>query len=79
MSVASLSQHQHYLFNGVLDCGERPYKHNRIVGGQNADVGEWPWQVSLHYMANGHTCGASIISNKWLLSAAHCFTSTEPS
>ncbi|KAG1951968.1 suppressor of tumorigenicity 14 protein homolog isoform X1 [Pimephales promelas] len=55
------------------DCGVRPYKHNRIVGGKNADVGEWPWQVSLHFKTNGHTCGASIISNKWLLCAAHCF------
>uniref|UniRef100_A0A672M5I0 Suppressor of tumorigenicity 14 protein homolog n=1 Tax=Sinocyclocheilus grahami TaxID=75366 RepID=A0A672M5I0_SINGR len=55
------------------DCGVRPYKHNRIVGGQNADVGEWPWQVSLHFKTSGNVCGASIISNKWLLSAAHCF------
>ncbi|MBN3295596.1 ST14 protein, partial [Amia calva] len=60
------------------DCGVRPYKHNRIVGGVNADVGEWPWQVSLHFSTMNHVCGASILSSTWLLSAAHCFKSAQP-
>ncbi|XP_030264304.1 ST14 transmembrane serine protease matriptase a [Sparus aurata] len=54
------------------DCGRSMFKTSRIVGGQDAEAGEFPWQVSLHVKSIGHVCGASLISPKWLVTAAHC-------
>ncbi|XP_065165207.1 uncharacterized protein [Atheta coriaria] len=58
-----------------LECGVRPQlgkKNARIVGGGNAGLGAWPWQAAL-YKEGEFQCGGTLISERWILSAGHCF------
>ncbi|KAF6084242.1 hypothetical protein HJG60_008523 [Phyllostomus discolor] len=52
-------------------CG-RPVVDWRIFGGSGAPDQQWPWQASLQFHGK-HICGAALIDNFWVISAAHCF------
>ncbi|XP_006825091.1 suppressor of tumorigenicity 14 protein homolog [Saccoglossus kowalevskii] len=49
-----------------------PNSNQRIVGGVEADIGSWPWQISLEHNDYGHICGGTIINTEWIVTAAHC-------
>ncbi|KAJ8667871.1 hypothetical protein QAD02_009534 [Eretmocerus hayati] len=43
----------------------------RIVGGYPTTIDRHPYQVSLRYKGR-HRCGGAIISDEWIITAAHC-------
>ncbi|XP_018319741.1 chymotrypsin-1-like [Agrilus planipennis] len=43
----------------------------RIVNGEDTKTGQFPFMVSVKYRGS-HNCGGTIISSKWILTAAHC-------
>ncbi|XP_045886912.1 coagulation factor IXa [Micropterus dolomieu] len=56
----------------------RPFK--RIVGGVVVIPGEIPWQVALIQHPSGHLfCGGSILSERWVITAAHCLVEAQGS
>lgn len=42
----------------------------RVVGGDDANDGDWPWIVAVS--AGGYFCGGALISESTVLTAAHC-------
>ncbi|MEE6512245.1 hypothetical protein FKM82_019180 [Ascaphus truei] len=71
-------------------CGEDPsetfrevdndyiFDDHRIVGGMLCKLGHCPWQVLIYTARGQDFCGGSLISSRWVLSAAHCFEDIRP-
>merc|ERR1719187_510053 len=48
---------------------------DRIVGGEDAAYGEFPWIVSLRHkglFGRTHFCGGTVYTSEWVITAAHC-------
>ena len=53
-------------------CG-RPNRGSKIVGGENVERNEYPWQVRLAISGCGEACcGGSVLTRDKILTAAHC-------
>merc|ERR1712215_166597 len=74
-----------YEVPGNCQCGRMPTGNQEsgdyIINGQQADKNEYPWMALVQVaVTNGiMDCGGSLISNKWMLTAAHCTNGSKAS
>ncbi|CAN8015186.1 unnamed protein product [Ixodes persulcatus] len=64
------------VFSTTGRCGRRHLKNTvseRIINGTEADLGDWPWMVGLYTRNDTFRCGGVLISDQFVLTAAHCF------
>jgi len=61
------------LLNSVTNCGNKG--NPKVSGGKTARPGDFPWVALLKYKINDprpFRCGGSLISERHILTAAHC-------
>ncbi|XP_071794314.1 trypsin-like [Asterias amurensis] len=58
---------------GDNGCGTRRSDETtqRIVGGDDAAHGAWPWYAQLYFRGE-FNCGGTLLDNKYIITAAHC-------
>lgn len=60
-------------FHPFIQADSVSDRYIEIIGGSNAALGEFPFMVGVVSDADGLFCGGSLISDRAVLTAAHCF------
>lgn len=60
-------------------CGVAVMRKTKITGGRKTEMGEFPWMAALKSVSERKViCGGVLITDRHILTAAHCVTAFKP-
>lgn len=80
-TVVDFRKHVNWPSKAQENCGET--NMDRIIGGEFAKLGQYPWLVQLVFQDVNNTkryqidCGGSLITDSHVISAAHCINTDQ--
>ncbi|XP_026735241.1 CLIP domain-containing serine protease 2-like isoform X2 [Trichoplusia ni] len=78
LSAEEIAKHPAWAKLDAVDCGDNA--RDRIIGGTNAALGEFPWIVRLGYMDEDELvwlCGGALLTDRHVITAGHCVQKSE--
>jgi secreted trypsin-like serine protease len=77
--VATIGYDRVFLTFIILFSRAEFHAQNKIVGGDAAVEGQFPYQVSFRYQSGFHFCGGAIYNERTIITASHCCDGQDPS
>ena len=72
--------HIYFTFPAALAAVKEEYSFGNgyIWGGEDTEIMDWPFMVSLQDRTGGHFCGGTLLDSAHVLTAGHCIDGDNP-
>ncbi|TFH90260.1 S1 family peptidase [Vibrio ouci] len=67
-----------FIASSFANASDDPPVSGKIVGGQPAEKGQWPFMAKLSPLVLGQGCGAALIHPRYAVTASHCVGNISP-
>ena len=61
-----------------ISVASASFRAGFVIGGEDAEITDWPFMVSLQSTSGSHFCGGILFDSTHILTAGHCIDGTAP-